>query len=92
MFYVYILHTQKKGADKYIGLTEDLPKRVSQHRNGEVIATKGVLPITLIWYCASTNRHTAATFEKYLKSGSGRAFVNRHILGSGPGLSAEARH
>ena len=37
-------------------------------------------PWTLLAYFAFADKKTAVAFEKYLKSGSGRSFVNRHFL------------
>lgn len=78
MFYVYILI----GSDKttYIGCTNNLNDRIKRHNNGEVTATKYKLPLKLISYFAFSNNYTAYNFEKYLKSGSGRAFISKHNL------------
>ncbi|MFA5986286.1 MAG: GIY-YIG nuclease family protein [Parcubacteria group bacterium] len=78
MYYVYILRCKDK--KPYIGCTQNLQERVDRHRNGFVPATKDRLPIALEFYCAFKNKYTAFQFEKYLKSGSGRAFTNRHFL------------
>jgi len=43
-----------------------------------VPATKPLLPVRLILYFAFSNKYTAFNFEKYLKSGSGRAFIKKH--------------
>lgn len=76
-WYVYIL----KCIDGrfYIGCTDDLKDRVNRHQKGQVPATKDRLPVKLIAYFAFSNKYTAFNFEKYLKSGSGRAFLKRHI-------------
>lgn len=78
MFYVYIL----LGSDKstYIGCTNNLKDRIKRHSNGEVKATINKLPIILLSYFAFSNKYTAYNFEKYLKSGSGRAFISKHKL------------
>ena len=64
----------------YIGSTSDLKDRMKRHTNGHVPATKNRRPIKLIFYFAFSNKYHAFSFEKYLKSGSGRAFLNRHFL------------
>lgn len=64
----------------YIGCAEDLKERIFRHENGYVPATKNRLPITLISYFVFSNKYTAYNFEKYLKSGSGRAFMRKHIF------------
>lgn len=76
MFYVYNLKC-KDGF--YIGCTDNLKERISRHKSGHVPATKSRLPIILISYFAFLDKYKAYSFEKYLKSGSGRAFLNRHF-------------
>ena len=78
MHYVYIL----KCADDhyYTGCTEDLDVRVGKHSKGYVDSTKDRLPVKIIFYCAFAEKEKAFTFEKYLKSGSGIAFRNKHLL------------
>jgi predicted GIY-YIG superfamily endonuclease len=67
----------------YVGCTEDLKERMERHKKGNVPATEPLLPVTLIAYFAFLNKYTAFNFEKYLKSGSGRAFMKKHFdLGS----------
>lgn len=77
-YYVYILHC--KDGLPYIGCTDDLKDRITRHQKGQVPATKGRLPIKLISYFAFSNKYTAFSFEKYLKSGSGRAFIKKHDI------------
>lgn len=75
-YYVYIL---KCNDDKpYIGCTDNLITRIDRHKKGQVPATKNRLPVKLIAYLAFSNKYTAFNFEKYLKSGSGRAFIKKH--------------
>ncbi|NTW46000.1 MAG: GIY-YIG nuclease family protein [Candidatus Moranbacteria bacterium] len=64
----------------YIGCTDDLKERLSRHQNGYVPATKNRLPVELDFYVAIQVKYKAFEFEKYLKSGSGRAFVMKHLL------------
>ena len=78
MYYVYIL---KCNNDRlYIGCTNDLKDRIERHKKGEVAATRKRLPFTLLNYFAFSNKYTAYNFEKYLKTGSGRAFLKKHLL------------
>jgi putative endonuclease len=78
MFYVYLLACSNKKT--YVGCTEDLKGRINRHRKGYVVATKDKLPVSLIGYFAFKNKYTAFNFEKYLKSGSGRAFLKKHLI------------
>jgi predicted GIY-YIG superfamily endonuclease len=78
MQYVYIL--QCSDGSTYTGCTEDLKARFQRHQNGHVPATAPRLPVKLIFYCAFTDKYKAFDFEKYLKSGSGRAFMQKRFL------------
>jgi predicted GIY-YIG superfamily endonuclease len=44
-----------------------------------VPATVNRLPVELVFYFAIDDKYKAFSFEKYLKSGSGRAFTNKHF-------------
>ena len=78
MEYVYIL----KCADNtyYTGHTSDLDERIKRHNKGENTYTKDRLPVTLVYYSAFNNKYKAYEFEKYLKSGSGKAFAKKRFL------------
>ena len=78
MYYVYILKWRDNSP--YTGFTADLKERFNRHKNGHVPATKLRLPVELIFYCGFTNKYKALEFEKYLKSGSGRAFMVKRFL------------
>ena len=64
----------------YTGCTDNWEERVIRHEKGHVPATKERLPIKLISYFAFTDKYKAFQFEKYLKSGSGRAFARKHLI------------
>lgn len=78
MWSVYLL----KCADGtiYTGCTSNLENRLAQHSKGEVKYTSTRLPVQLIVYTTFLNENQAFEFEKYLKSGSGRAFASKHFL------------
>ena len=76
MHYVYLLKCLDRKT--YIGCTDNLRERIVRHNKGNIPATKLRLPVILIGYFAFENKHTAFNFEKYLKSGSGRAFMKKH--------------
>ena len=71
-FYVYIL-LSKKDNRLYIGCTNNLKRRLSQHAKGEVISTKNRRPFKLIHYEYFINKDDAVAREKFLKSGFGRS-------------------
>ena len=78
MYIVYIL----KCADGklYTGCTKGLDERLARHNNGYVPATANRLPVKLDFYFAIGDKYKAFEFGKYLKSGSGRAFLRKHLL------------
>jgi len=78
MYYVYILLCTDNAP--YTGCTSDLKERIKRHNNGYVPATANRLPVKLITYIGFSNKYKAFNFEKYLKSGSGRAFLKKHFI------------
>ena len=76
MYYVYSLKC-KDGF--YLGCTNNLKDRIKRHEKGEVKATANRRPVKLVFYFAIEDKCKAFEFEKYLKSGSGRAFLNKHL-------------
>ena len=76
MYYVYNLKC-KDGY--YVGCSKDLKDRLSRHQKGLISATTYRLPIKLDFYIAVKDKNIAFNLEKYLKSGSGRAFIKKHF-------------
>lgn len=79
MYYVYILKSTIDQS-KYIGTTSDLKNRLREHNNAETKSNKSKIPYKITWYCAFTEKPNAYAFEKYLKSSSGYAFTNKHLI------------
>jgi predicted GIY-YIG superfamily endonuclease len=77
MWYVYIL--QCADGHPYTGCTSDLKKRIQRHQAGQVESTKPRIPVTLVTYIGFSDKYKAFSFEKYLKSGSGRAFARKRL-------------
>ena len=57
----------------------DLAERMKTHNAGGSIYTKDKRPWELIWYCLFQNKMKAIEFEQYLKSHSGRAFMQKRL-------------
>lgn len=72
MFYVYILFS-KKDHQLYTGYTNNLVRRIEEHKNKKALATKFRQPIVLIYYEAYLRWSDAKRREKYLKGGNGRS-------------------
>jgi len=79
MYSVYILQSTKD-TRFYTGTTENLNARLIEHNSGRVASTRLRAPLELRWHCIFRNKYKALEFEKYLKSGSGHAFVHKHLL------------
>ena len=79
MKYVYILESEFPEAHFYIGVTDDLRARIRRHNAGEVTHTAKFGPWHLKTYVAFTDHARAVAFERYLKSGSGRAFAKKRL-------------
>jgi predicted GIY-YIG superfamily endonuclease len=77
--YVYILQSVANPDRYYVGLTDDLQKRLRKHNAVEVSHTVKLKPWTIKTAIAFRVRERAAEFERYLKSGSGRAFARKHF-------------
>ena len=89
MYFVYILRNELDGS-LYKGYTKDMIARLKEHRKGSTKTTKrGGCNYELIWFCAFPTKQQAALFERYLKSGSGRAFANKRLISS-DSINAEA--
>jgi len=77
--YVYILKSEQGAEHFYVGITDDLEARLSKHNSGDVAHTAKYRPWHIKTYVAFTDAARAFAFEKYLKSGSGRAFAKKHL-------------
>ena len=78
MYYVYVLKCRNNLT--YIGCTRDLKARIERHDKGQIPATREKLPVKLISYFAFIDKYKAFNFEKYLKTGSGRAFLRKRLI------------
>jgi len=80
MHIVYILKSIKDPTRYYVGITQDLDRRISEH-NGEVAGyAKRYAPWEVETCVSFRNKALAEKFEQYLKSGSGNAFLKKHLL------------
>ncbi len=66
-FYVYILANKRNGT-LYIGMADDLVKRVWQHREGIIPDfTRTYCIKTLVWYEQHESRESAFVRERQMK-------------------------
>jgi putative endonuclease len=80
MFYVYVLQSESQTDQTYVGSTQDLRRRLGEHNSGKSAHTRKFVPWRLIFYAAFPEKPFAEKFERYLKSGSGRAFARKHLF------------
>jgi len=79
MHYVYLLQSLYAPNRHYGGLTDDLHERLRAHDRGDSPHTARYKPWRVVAAVQFADRERAAASEKYLKSGSGRAFAKRHF-------------
>jgi predicted GIY-YIG superfamily endonuclease len=79
MYYVYILKSINY-QQIYIGYTKNLKQRVEDHNCGRSGHTKKYKPWKIVYYSGFEKEHIARSFEEYLKTGSGIAFLRRHLI------------
>jgi len=80
MYYVYILQSKNYPAQNYIGQTDDIKQRLYVHNTGGSSHTAKYKPWKLVSSISFESKGKAIEFEKYLKSGSGRALVKKRFL------------
>ena len=83
MQYVYVLQSLSHPDKYYVGCAEDVAERLRRHNAGRAESqsrhTSIWGPWKLIVQLGFEDRAKAFAFEKYLKSGSGRAFAKKHF-------------
>ena len=83
MQYVYILQSLKYPEKHYVGCTNNVIERLKRHNAGKSDSqsrhSSMYAPWKLVVQIGFEDKAKAFAFEKYLKSGSGRAFSKRHF-------------
>ena len=77
--FVYILKNSETPPRFYTGLTSNVPKRHLEHNEGHCHHTARYRPWTVDVAIEFADERRAIAFERYLKSGSGVAFAQRHL-------------
>jgi predicted GIY-YIG superfamily endonuclease len=77
--FVYVLKNADAAPRFYVGLTSDMNGRVADHDAGRCPHTASRRPWRLHVVIEFADEPTAIRFERYLKSGSSRAFAKRHF-------------
>ena len=76
---VYVLRSVQTPTRYYTGVTSDVGARLAAHNAGKCPHTAGGRPWEVDVVIEFTDERRATAFERYLKSGSGCAFANRHF-------------
>jgi len=76
---VYLLESETAQGERYVGVTFDLKRRIAEHNGGKSSHTAKFLPWRIVTYVAFSNQAKAASFERYIKSGSGHAFASKRL-------------
>ena len=79
MHYVYILQSIDHPKQFYTGLCGNVGERLAAHNSGQSPHTSKYKPWRLISAHYFLESKVAASFERYLKSGSGRAFATKRL-------------
>ena len=77
--FVYVLESVTDPDRHYVGLTADVCKRLHMHNDMCAIHTSKFAPWRLLVAMEFADVDHAVRFEKFLKTGSGRAFARRHF-------------
>ncbi len=78
--FVDVLRSTTRPERHYVGLTSDVSQRLAVHNSGGSKHTMADRPWELLAAIEFSKESSAACFEHYLKSGSGRAFAKRHFV------------
>jgi len=77
--FVYILHSEAEPTKHYVGVTSDPHERLAWHNSSPSGHTVAHRPWSIAVSIEFSSEQLAVRFERYLKSGSGRAFAKRHF-------------
>jgi len=76
---VYLLQSLTWPRQRYVGITTELEERLKSHNAGQSSHTARYKPWKVVVSLRFEDDEKASEFERYLKSGSGHAFAQRHL-------------
>ena len=76
MIYVYAISSCEKDY-LYVGMTNNLTRRLRQHNKGYSRSTKPYAPFNLIYTKSFPDRQSARIHEKEMKTGAGKRKLTR---------------
>jgi putative endonuclease len=80
MFHVYVIVSDSHPDRYYIGFSSRPDDRLAEHNAGKNPSTAEFAPWHFAAIFSFPSEGRARRFERYLKGGSGRAFLRRHTL------------
>jgi putative endonuclease len=78
MYYVYAIKSLIKDWI-YVGITDNLERRLNQHNKGQNRSTKPYIPFVLVYFEEESDREFARLREKYLKTASGKRWLKNQF-------------
>ena len=82
--FVYVIRSQVDGRD-YVGMSQNIERRLKEHNSGKTKSTKGYRPWILLYFEEYDDRTIARKREKYLKSGYGKMWIKNKWTRSSAG-------
>ena len=82
MYFVYAIKSQNHNWI-YVGITDDINRRLKQHNSGHNKSTKPYAPFDLIYTEECIDRPSARIREKYFKSSGGKTRLRKILENSG---------
>ncbi|MGH7489211.1 MAG: GIY-YIG nuclease family protein [bacterium] len=77
--FVHVIKSRSNPSRYYTGVTSDVAARLAAHNAGHCSHTARFGPWQMDVVIEFADEGRAIAFEKYLKSGSGVAFAQRHL-------------
>ena len=74
MYFVYVLKSENNWRF-YVGMTDNVERRIKEHNSGKTKSTKGYRPWIFFFKEEFQTRKEARVREKYLKSGTGKEYI-----------------
>ncbi len=80
MYTVYVIRSLKNLGKHYVGFTVNLEKRLNAHNAKKSLFSKKYAPWDIVSFVCFKEANKARKFERYLKKGSGHAFLRKHLI------------
>ena len=79
MWFVYILKSIKYNWI-YVGMTQNVEKRLFLHNSQKVNSSKAKAPLKLLYFEEVSSSEEARKLEKYYKTNAGKEFLKRRKI------------